>query len=272
MRRREASWAAPSLDIRVLYPLNAGWAVSAGLGRAFRAPRIQELYFAGDRPGGSRLANPDLQPETAWAGEGGLLWGRGALSVSVTAWGIAAADFIAQLPVDAAGDTLRFENVTRGRLFGAEASFAWKLGDERASLEAAYAYLHGEDDNGDPLPDIPSSELRLAGALRLAGTAPAPRARATASLRFGAAKTPTASGETAAWWSDLLGSTQVGGDEVGHRGYARADVGISMWPAPHVRLQTKVANVLDARYLDRPEADAFPQPGRSVVVQLTVGG
>ncbi len=272
MRRREASWAAPSLDIRVLYPLNAGWAISAGLGRAFRAPRIQELYFAGDRPGGSRLANPDLQPETAWAGEGGLLWGRGPFSASVTAWGMAAADFIAQLPVDAGGDTLRFENVTQGRLFGAEASFAWAIGEERASLEAAYAYIHGEDEDGAPLPDIPSSELRLAGALRLAGTAAVPRARATATLRLGAAKTPFASGESAAWWSDILGSTRIGGDEVGHRGYARADVGLSVWPAPHVRVQTAVTNVLDARYLDRPEADAFPQPGRAVVIQLTVGG
>ncbi len=272
MRRREASWVAPSLDVRVLYPLNAGWAIGAGVGRAFRAPRIQELYFAGDRPGGSRLANPDLKPETAWAGEGGLLWGRGPLSASITTWGIAAAEFIAQLPVDAAGDTLRFENVTQGRLFGVEASFAWTSGEERASLEAAYAYLHGEDEDGDPLPDIPSSELRLAGALRIAGTASAPRARSTASLRLGAAKTPVASGEAAAWWSDLLGSTRIGGDEVGHRGYARADVGLSVWPAPNVSLHAAVTNLLDARYLDRPEADAFPQPGRSVVIQLTVGG
>jgi outer membrane receptor protein involved in Fe transport len=272
MRRREASWVAPSLDVRVLYPLNAGWAVSAGVGRAFRAPRIQELYFAGDRPGGSRLANPDLQPETAWSGEGGVLWGRGAFSAAVTAWGMAVADFIAQLPVDAGGDTLRFENVTRGRLFGAEASFAWKRADEGASFEAAYATLHGEDDDGAPLPDIPSSEIRLAGALRLAGAAAAPRVRATASLRLGAAKTPAASGEAAAWWSDLLGATRIGGDEVGHRGYARADVGLSVWPTTDVRLQALVTNVLDARYLDRPEADAFPQPGRAVVIQLTVGG
>lgn len=272
VRRREASWVAPSLDVRVIYPLTAYWAASAGLGRAFRAPRIQELYFAGDRPGGSRLANPDLQPETAWAAEGGLLWGRGSLSASVTAWGIAAADFIAQLPVDAAGDTLRFENVTRGRLFGAEASLTWAPRGGSGSLELSYAYLHGEDEDGIPLPDIPSGEARAVGRLRLAGSAQDPRALATATFRFGAAKTPVPSGGPDPWWSDLLGSTRIGGDEVGHRAYARADLGVRIRPLHKVSVDANITNVLDARYLDRPEADAFPQPGRSVVIQLTVSG
>ncbi len=267
--RPDVSWLAPSLDLRLLYPLDARWAVSLGAGRAFRAPRIQELYFAGDRPGGSRLANPDLEPEMAWAGECGLHWGRETWRGSATVWAMAAEDFIAQLPVDAGGDTLQFRNVTRGRLLGAELSVSFEPISGGGKIELAYAAMRGEDRHGAPLPDMPSGELRVAGGFRLAGPAEAPRASATASLRLGAAKTPIAEGASAAWWSDFLGATGVGGDEVGHRGYARADLGLRLRPHPRITCDATVTNLLDARYLDRPEPDAYPQPGRAVMLQLT---
>ncbi|MBZ0267058.1 TonB-dependent receptor, partial [bacterium] len=170
---------APSLHVGVVHPMSERWAVSGSVGRAFRAPRIQELYFEGDRPGGSRLANPDLEPEIAWTGEGGVRWAADGFSFDGTFWGMKVDDLIVQLPVDADGDTLRNVNESTGRLWGGEAAFRWRHADGRAHASLAYALLHGENEDGNPLPDVPSGELRLAG---------------DATVRAGGAKTPLPGG------------------------------------------------------------------------------
>lgn len=268
--QESVSWLAPSFDARLVVPLDARWAVTGGVGRAFRAPRIQELYFEGDRPGGARLANPDLDPETAWSGEAGLRWAGGAWRVRATGWALFADALIVQLPVDAAGDTLRHENVTRGRLLGVEAEADWTAPDERARIGVAYAYTHGEERDGAPLPDVPSGEIRVTGWLRLAGTRADPVLAADAVLRAGAAKTPAGSGSDARWWSEWLGATRIGGDEVGHPGFARWDAGVRWTPGATFDVAARVLNLLDANYVDRPEADAFPEPGRSFTLEVTI--
>ncbi len=255
---------SPSLDLRAVYPLDAHWAVTGAIGRAFRAPRIQELYFEGDRPGGARQANPDLEPEQAWAAEAGVAWGAGPWFSRTALWGLAADRLIVQVPIAAGNDTLRNENLTDGRLFGIEIELAWAAPRARASL--AYAYVHGEDSDGHPLPDIPSGELRLSGEMTV-WQGPDGPASLWAAGRLGAAKTPA---DDERWWSDLLGPTAIGGDEAGHPGFARWDLGARLPMGPHARLAVTATNVLDARFIDRPEADAYPQPGRAVTVDLTL--
>jgi hypothetical protein len=180
-------------------------------------------------------------------------------------------DFIAQLPVDAAGDTLRFENVTTGKIFGAEASVSWDPG-ERTSASIAYAYVHGEDDDGAALPDVPAGEVTIAGRHRVWMEAEEGRsATVRLSCQAGAAKTPIADGSSAAWWSPLLGSTRVGGDEVGHRGYVVWNAGLLLRVHRTTAIDLAVTNLLDARQIGRPEPDAFPDPGRSLHLELRLG-
>ncbi len=269
--RKTSSWVSPSLTLGAVFPLNPSFTLTGNLARSFRAPRVQELYFAGERPGGMRLPNPGLEPETAWSLEGGVRWRRQAWEASAAIWGMLASDLIVQLPVDAAGDTLRHENETEGRLLGCEIGCAWSAPGERGRVELAYAFVYGEDEGGTALPDIPSAVVRVTSHWRVWGRERGRSATARTALRAGAAKTPPAGGVDERWWSGLLGATDVGGDEVGHPGFARWDAGLRVVLGRHVSVDLAGSNLLDSRYFDRPEAGAFPQPGRSFQAALILG-
>jgi outer membrane receptor protein involved in Fe transport len=264
----DADWISPSFTAGAVLPVVEKWAVTAQVNRSFRAPRIQELYFEGDRPGGSRLANPDLEPETAWSGELGARFAAGPWSADGSVWGMLAKDLIVQLPVDAAGDTLRNFNEDEGRLFGVELSLRWNDPDDRARASLEYAYIRGENEDGVALPDIPSGEIRLAGDGRVWSFDEARDVRVRGALRAGAAKLPVPGGGDERWYSPLLGPTDIGGDERGHPGYARFDVGVRMQPWETTALDVALVNLFDSSYLDRAEADAFPQPGRSLRIEI----
>ena len=89
-------------------------------------------------------------------------------------------------------------------------------------------------------------------------------------MRAGGAKTPFANSDER-WWSDVLGSSNIGGDEIGHPGFARWDAGLNVRLHSDAVLDVSVANLTDARYRDRPESNSFPQPGRTLLVELTLG-
>jgi outer membrane receptor protein involved in Fe transport len=218
-----------------------------------------------------RLANPDLEPETAWSLEGGVRWRRRAWEGSAAIWGMLASDLIVQLPVDAAGDTLRHENETEGRLLGCEIGCTWTDPGERGGVALAYAFVYGEDEQGTPLPDIPSGVVRVTSHWRVWGRERGRSATARLTLRAGGAKTPPSGGADERWWSGIVGATDIGGDEVGHPGFARWDAGLRLVLGRHVSVDLAGANLLDSRTTDRPEADAFPQPGRSFQVALVLG-
>lgn len=264
--RSDADWVAPSLTAGAVFPIADRWALVGQAARSFRAPRLQELYFEGDRPAGSRLANPDLEPETAWSLEVGTRYANGPWTGDFAVWGMLADDLIVQLPVDAEGDTLRNFNENEGKLAGAELSIGWKDADGRARTMLQYAFMYGENEDGDPLPDIPPGEVRLTGDVRAARWSDGREARFRATFRAGAAKTPT--GIEARWYSGLLGETDTGGDEVGVPGFGRLDLGARVGVWNRAVVDVAVTNALDARYLDRPENGAYPQPGRSLRVAL----
>lgn len=268
--QEEFSKFASSLHVGVVHPMSERWAVSGSFGHAFRAPRIQELYYEGDRPGGSRLANPGLEPEKAWTGEGGVRMATDTFAFDAAVWGMQADQLIVQLPVDAAGDTLRNVNQDEGRLWGVEAMLRWAEARDRAHASLAYAYTHGENGDDVALPDIPSAEVRLAADATVWGRPETRAVTLRAAVRAGSAKKPLPTGTEEKWWSGALGATDIGGDEVAHPGYARWDAGARLRLDPRVTFDVSVTNVLDARYIDRPEGDAYPQPGRSVRLELTL--
>jgi outer membrane receptor protein involved in Fe transport len=264
----DADWVSPSFTAGLVLPVAERWAVTGQLNRSFRAPRIQELYFEGDRPGGSRLANPDLEPERAWSAELGGRFSTGPWSVDGALWGLLANDLIVQLPVDAAGDTLRHFNETEGRLAGVELAFRWKHPDDRARGSVEYAFIHGENEDGVPLPDIPPGEIRLAGEGRVWSFDDARDVRVRAALRAGAAKRPVPGGADERWYSKLLGPTDVGGDERGHPGFARFDLGVRLQPWDTTAIDVALVNLFDSAYTDRAEPDAYAQPGRSLRFEI----
>ncbi len=265
------SWVSPSLNVSLVTPIGEALRASGVFARTFRAPQIQELYFEGSRPSGYRLPNPDLDPETAYSLEAGLEMRRASWVTSATVWGVLADNFITQLPVDAAGDTLRFENVSEGRLFGVDAGLRWLPRDGTEAF-IGYAYLHGEDEDGDPLPDIPPGEVTL-GARQRAWAQESKYRSATVrtSIQAGGAKTPIADGQDEAWWSPLMGSTKVGGDEAGHHGFASWDAGLLFRVHRYAAIDLAVTNIVDSRQIGRPEPDAYPDPGRSLHVELRLG-
>jgi len=264
----DADWVSPSFTAGAVLPLATRWAMTGQLNRSFRAPRIQELYFEGDRPGGTRVANPDLEPERAWSAELGARFSTGPWTADGAVWGMLASDLIVQLPVDAAGDTLQYVNETEGRLAGVELALRWSDPGNRARASIEYAYIQGENEGGVALPDIPPGEIRLAGDGRVWSFDEAREVRLRAALRAGAAKTPIPGGVDARWYSDLLGPTEIGGDEQGHPGYSRFDLGVRMEPWRSTAIDVALVNVFDTSYIDRAEPDAFPQPGRSLRVAI----
>ncbi len=269
-KRTSVSWVSPSVTVGVVLPLHVSWALTGSASRSFRAPRIQELYFQGDRPTGFRLANPELKPETAWSLEGGIRWASGPWKAEGLVWGIVAEDLIVQLPVSDSGDSLRYRNEDTGLLGGSELSFAWSPPSGRARASVAYALLTGENEDAHALPDIPSGELRAVGNVRVWRQGER-SARVRTTLRAGAAKTPLLAGQDERSWSPWLGATDIGGDEVPHPGFARWDLGLLLRVSPAAEIDLAVDNLVDSRYIDRPEADAYPQPGRTYRVRLTVG-
>lgn len=267
----EVTWVSPSLTASATVPFGPRLRGSAILARSYRAPQAQELFFEGNRPSGYRLPNPDLEPETALSAELGLAARLGAWSVSTALWGMNADDFIVQLPVDDAGDTLRFENVTEAELFGGEAFAEWSSADRGTAFNFGYARIRGEDQNAAALPDVPSGELTVGARRRVWGHSTARAAMLRVQCRAGGAKTPFENQGSEAWWSKVLGSSEVGGDEVGHRGYAFWDAGMTLGSYGGASIDVAVTNLLDSRQIDRPEPDAFPDPGRSFHVQIRVG-
>ncbi len=70
----------------VAYPgAEAGWnlghglRLNASLGRSFRVPTFTDLYYTDAGP--SSLGNPNLEPESAWTYEGGLIWQKNRIIV-----------------------------------------------------------------------------------------------------------------------------------------------------------------------------------------------
>jgi outer membrane receptor protein involved in Fe transport len=262
---------APSLNASIVFPIHDALAAAGSVGRTFRAPRLQELYFAGSRPAGYRLANPGLVPETAWSAETGLrgTWGRWSADAEV--WGMVVRDLIVQLPISADSDTLRFENESTGKLAGLELEVAWRDGEGRGEATLGASWVRGVDEDGAALPDVPPHVLRIASEWRVLGRAETRSAKLRGALRAGGAKTPLALGEDARWWSEVLGTSGVGGDEAPIPGFAHVDAGVLLRIAPRVALDVAIANAFDSRYIDRPESDAYPQPGRAFQIELTLG-
>lgn len=126
----------------------------ASVGRGYRAPSAIEQFVSAVQAGFRVVPNPALRGETAWSGEvgaaaalGGGLWLDGALFQSDYR------DLIGPAPAPGQLLVFQFQNVQRARVRGLDLGAKLGVAGGRLGLEAAYTYLQATDlATGGPLP------------------------------------------------------------------------------------------------------------------------
>lgn len=156
-------WATPSLA--ALYRLG-GWNLRASYAWGFKAPTLKELhddYVAqiGGGPLKHYLGNEDLSPQKSQYVSAGVEYHQGRLRLSVTGFYNHLRDMIALVEttpsasdrLDEIQAAMRYENLARGRVAGAELSLRYEF-EPGFSLSASYVYNDAKaqytDDPSDP--------------------------------------------------------------------------------------------------------------------------
>lgn len=118
--------------------LKAGLKLKGSVSRAFRQPTYTDLYY--HDPG--NVGNPNLQPETAWSYEGGLVWGRGTrYKAEVTVFERREKndiDYVRSSPTD----IYRATNIQKLNFTGVETSLEMRL-PRGQRVNISYTGLHG---------------------------------------------------------------------------------------------------------------------------------
>ena len=114
-------------------------------GYGFRIPTYTDLYYSDP----TTVGNPNLKPESAWSGDGGLDWTPGTrLSLSITGFYSRQHDTIDYLRASSA-DLWHAENLSGLHFSGVESSATWKPVASQTirlawtSLYGAQSALHG---------------------------------------------------------------------------------------------------------------------------------
>lgn len=142
----------PALAIEYKPFRNINLTVSANLCRNYRAPTLNDLYY-------EPLGNPNLKPETDYAGEGGLVYNFGKndngffLESTLTGYYSKMINLIQWLPTTSG--LFKPVNVNEVQARGLEAglNLAWNLGRLRFSFSNAYNYCRSTNEKSASLPD-----------------------------------------------------------------------------------------------------------------------
>jgi iron complex outermembrane recepter protein len=120
------------------YWLKAGWKLKGSLSHAFSLPSYTDLYYSDP----DNLGNPNLQPETAWSYEGGVLWDQGGrYKAEATVFERRERndiDYVRSSPTD----IWHAANIDRLNFTGVETSLQVRL-PRRQALNIAYTAIHG---------------------------------------------------------------------------------------------------------------------------------
>ena len=107
-------------------------------GYGFRIPTYTDLYYSDP----TTVGNPNLKPESAWSGDGGVDWTPGArLSVSVTGFYSRQHDAIDYVRANSA-DLWRAVNLSGLHFFGVESSATW-IPNKSQTIRLAWTSLYG---------------------------------------------------------------------------------------------------------------------------------
>lgn len=265
--------SALSPKLGVLWAFTPTFAGYGQIVRGFRAPNYEEVngHFRNTAQSYAISPNPDLDPETSTGVEVGLRLTRERLRAQIAAYDNRYRNFIDSVRLNCPGDpncvsgigtTFMSVNLTKVRIYGVEARFAWEWAPGWR-LDGAIAYAHGEDESADqPLDTIEPTRASLA-LVRDAGTwGGEARLRAAAGVR----RVNDFDGTTYAPW---------------FRPPSYEVLDLAAWVAPikNMRLSLAVNNVFDSKYWlwsDIRLADArnplgvdfYSQPGRNIAARL----
>ncbi len=126
------------------YTFKDGTRLRAGVGKAFRAPTLNDRFWPDD---GFTVGNPNLTPETAWEYEVGAersFDGKGRIGVALFRRDVK--DLIEWAP--GSGGKWSPSNVGQARILGVEVDSLWHL-YSRVTLGGNYTYLHPQDRDDD---------------------------------------------------------------------------------------------------------------------------
>ena len=139
-------------------PVGNGFELAANLGTGLRFPNLSERFFTGTTGRGGVIGNPDLDPEGSLTADLGLRWYGSQTFFSAQVFHQAIDDYIERIEID--DDLLTFVNLTSGTIVGFEIEGFHQLSDTW-QLNWSGHLLDGEDDDDNPLADVPADRLQL---------------------------------------------------------------------------------------------------------------
>ncbi len=145
-------------NLGALYRLSRNIHFMANIGRAFKAPTLQERFFMGTAQVGYLYGNPELESETSLNLDAGMKWDLGFLHGEVAVFRNHVDDFIIMKPVSTMADTFLYDNVGKALISGLEIQSELRPFPQfTVFLNASYA--RGQDiESDEPLPKIPPIE------------------------------------------------------------------------------------------------------------------
>ncbi|HUQ83757.1 MAG TPA: TonB-dependent receptor [Gemmatimonadaceae bacterium] len=252
--------SALSGDIGVVLHPTTDLAMTANVGRAWRAPTLFELFANGPRLGEARyeIGDATLDPETSLNLDGSLRWSAHRVRAEVAGFRNRINDFIYVAPTGQQQGNLqvyRYQHAL-ATLTGGELS-ADVDATNLLTLRGRYDFVKGTNEDADvPLPLIPPHRTTLEADVHSATLGWAEQAYAGVDVEITSEQTRLGQFDTPTDGYTLLG----------------LDAGIARHIGSHpFRLDVRVRNLTDKRYasfLSRYKAFA-PDPGRNILVRLS---
>ncbi|TDR42534.1 hemoglobin/transferrin/lactoferrin receptor protein [Tahibacter aquaticus] len=304
----DVSFAVPTWQLGADFKIAPEHTLWAQIGRGFRAPTVEDLYYATSTTPGivdatgqevdlwDSVANPDLQAEKSLNTEIGWRWQGDGHLLGVSVYRDRYSNFIEYVTrvrnpgtgyrvCNAAGTTCTVEygdeyttpaNAGRVIVTGVELEGRWLLNRD-LSLRFAYSYNEGEKQNGDPLASI----VPASGVLGLRYDAPSRRWNLTGNLTHSAAKQRGDAVETAA-----NGTVTPSSAYLSDR-FTVLDILASVYLTEKLKFNAGIYNLLDEEYFRWQRVrfvtngsggvrggvrgdgiDRYSEPGRNVRVSL----
>ncbi len=240
--RNDTAWTAFLGYVR---PLGGGLEIAANLGTGLRFPNLSERFFTGTTGRGGVIGNPDLDAESSVTGDLGLRWYGDQTFLSAQVFHQTIDDYIERVEVD--DDLLTFVNLTSGSIAGFEIEGFHQL-SEPWLLSWSGHLIDGEDDNDNPLADIPANRLQIGIGYARGDW------DTQLQVQFRASKDDPGSGEVA------IPATQLVSASIGYQ------------VRPDLTLTLRGRNLLDEEYFNSADDKATLSPGRSVGLSLSWSG
>ncbi len=141
------------------YQIDEKFSLTANIGQAFRVPSTKELFVNTMTPGGMNFCNPDLIPEKSLNLDLGLKFLDDASnSIALSLFHNKINDMII-LEWDSLHASGTFNN-KNASLYGAELCYDFRF-LKNIGLNGSFSYVKGEENNGEPLMDIPPFQVNI---------------------------------------------------------------------------------------------------------------